>query len=168
MHSAWRSVVVLTAFVAALTGGVMTATAADVRLELREGWVIQSSAKVTAGGEAVSRPGFAAAGWHRASVPTTVVSALVADGTYPDPYYGMNLRKIPGTTYKVGTNFSNVEMPADVDGPPAAANGAGTKMMEQSAPVADRASLTVLNTGSDSTVCPPLPGVTPPTTCVPS
>jgi len=86
---------------------------ADLRLELRQGWAIQSSAKVTAGGEALSQPGFATAGWHRATVPTTVVSALVADGTYPDPYYGTNLRKIPGTTYKVGTNFSNVEMPAD-------------------------------------------------------
>ena len=86
---------------------------ADLRLELREGWAIQSSAKVTAGGEAVSRPGFATAGWHRATVPTTVVSALVADGTFPDPYYGMNLRKIPGTTYAIGKNFSNIAMPAD-------------------------------------------------------
>ena len=91
----------------------MPLKAADVRLELREGWALQSSAKVTAGGEAVSQPGFATAGWHRATVPTTVVSALVADGTYPDPYYGMNLRKIPGMTYEVGTNFSNVPMPAD-------------------------------------------------------
>ena len=93
--------------------GGMTATAADIRLELREGWAIQSSAKVTAGGEAVSQPGFATAGWHRATVPTTVVSALVADGTYPDPYFGMNMRKIPGVAYKVGTNFSNEAMPAD-------------------------------------------------------
>ena len=46
-------------------------------------------------------------------MPTTVVAALVADGTYPDPYYGMNLRTFPGTSYKVGTNFSNVAMPAD-------------------------------------------------------
>ena len=74
---------------------------------------LESSAKVTAGGEAVSRAGFATTGWHRATVPTTVVSALVADGTFPDPYYGMNLRKIPGTTYEVGKNFSNIAMPAD-------------------------------------------------------
>ncbi len=46
-------------------------------------------------------------------MPTTVVAALVADGTYPDPYYGMNLRAFPGVSYKVGTNFSNQEMPAD-------------------------------------------------------
>jgi exo-1,4-beta-D-glucosaminidase len=112
MHPGRRSAAVLAALGAALAGGAM-ATAADVRLDLREGWVIQSSARVTAGGEAVSQPGFATAGWHRATVPTTVVSALVADGTYPDPYYGMNLRDIPGTTYKVGTNFSNEPMPAN-------------------------------------------------------
>ena len=87
--------------------------ASGMRLELREGWAIQSSARVKEGGEAVSRPGFATAGWHRATVPTTVVAALVADGTFPDPHYGMNLRTFPGVSYKVGTNFSNVEMPAD-------------------------------------------------------
>ncbi len=112
MQSGLRPVAILTAFCAALTGGVM-ATAADVRLDLREGWAIQSSAKVTGGGEAVSKPGFATTGWHRATVPTTVVSALVVDGTYPDPYYGMNLREIPGTSYKISTNFSNEPMPAD-------------------------------------------------------
>jgi exo-1,4-beta-D-glucosaminidase len=90
-----------------------TAGADGFELELREGWTIQSSAQVQAQGEALSRPGFATAGWHRASVPATVVSALVADGTYPDPYYGTNLRKFPGVSYKVGTNFSNVAMPAD-------------------------------------------------------
>ena len=98
---------------ALLLGGTRTAGAAEVRLELREGWAIQSSAKVSAGGEAVSQPGFATAGWHPATVPTTVVSALVADGTYPDPYFGTNLRAIPGTSYKPGTNFSNEPMPAD-------------------------------------------------------
>jgi exo-1,4-beta-D-glucosaminidase len=86
---------------------------AELRLELREGWALQSSAKVKEGGEAVSRPGFTTAGWHRATVPTTVVAALVADGTYPDPHYGMNLRTFPGVAYKVGTNFSNAPMPAD-------------------------------------------------------
>jgi len=112
MHPARRSAILAAVFTTILPGSP-GAEAAEVRLELREGWAIQSSAKVTAGGEAVSRPGFAAAGWHRATVPTTVVSALVADGTFPDPYYGMNLRKIPGTTYAIGKNFSNIEMPAD-------------------------------------------------------
>ena len=48
-----------------------------------------------------------------------------------------------------------------------AANGGGTNTMEASALVAATASLTVLNTGRSSTVSPPRPGVTPPTTFVP-
>ncbi len=35
------------------------------------------------------------------------------------------------------------------------------------APVAATASFTVLNTGSARCICPPLPGVTPPTMVVP-
>ena len=111
MHPARRAATVLTLSLPAFVASA--ASAADLRLELREGWAIQSSAKVTAGGEAVARTGFATLGWHRATVPTTVVAALVADGTYPDPYYGTNLRAFPGMSYKVGTNFSNQPMPAD-------------------------------------------------------
>ena len=86
---------------------------ADVTMELREGWALQSSAKVDQEGDALSRPGFATTGWHRATVPTTVVGALVADGTYPDPHYGMNAREIPGIDYEIAANFSNVEMSED-------------------------------------------------------
>jgi len=38
---------------------------------------------------------------------------LVADQVYPDPYFGMNLRSIPGTSYRVSANFSNIAMPPD-------------------------------------------------------
>src|SRR6202171_101524 len=48
-----------------------------------------------------------------------------------------------------------------------AANGGGTKITVAFAPVFSTASATVLNTGQPSCVVPPLPGVTPPTTCVP-
>jgi exo-1,4-beta-D-glucosaminidase len=100
-------------FAILFTALAAAAEPADLRLELREGWALQSSAQVKEDGEAVSRPGFPTAGWHRATVPTTVVAALVADGTYPDPHYGMNMRSFPGVAYEVGTNFSNMEMPAD-------------------------------------------------------
>ncbi|HEV2288788.1 MAG TPA: glycoside hydrolase family 2 protein [Candidatus Acidoferrales bacterium] len=46
-------------------------------------------------------------------MPSTVLAALVADKTYPDPYFGMNLRKIPGTTYPIGTIFAKQAMPKD-------------------------------------------------------
>ena len=87
------------------------AQAGGDRLALRDGWAIQSSAKVAAGGEAISNAGFRTDGWHAARVPNTVLGALVEDGTYPDPYFGMNLRKIPGTTYKIGERFTLIPTP---------------------------------------------------------
>jgi exo-1,4-beta-D-glucosaminidase len=109
-----RSALLPLALVALVIPGCQTTRApAAVRLDLRDGWRVQSSAEVSAGGDVLSKPGFEATGWHPATVPTTVVAALVADGTYPDPHYGMNLRQIPGTTYPVGSNFSNQPMPAD-------------------------------------------------------
>jgi exo-1,4-beta-D-glucosaminidase len=85
----------------------------ETRLPLRDGWALQSSAKVAAQGAALSLPGASTEGWHKASVPNTVVAALVEDGTYTDPYFGMNLRKIPGTTYPIGERFTLLPMPAD-------------------------------------------------------
>jgi len=32
---------------------------------------------------------------------------------YPDPYFGMNLRQIPGTTYPIGGIFANMPMAQD-------------------------------------------------------
>ena len=68
-------------------------------LTLGEGWAPQSPAKVTAAGETISTPGFQLVGWYPAEVPTTVLAALVKDKVYPDPDFGMNLRKIPGADY---------------------------------------------------------------------
>src|SRR5579859_5549177 len=82
-------------------------------IELHRAWTIQSSCKVKATGEAVSKPGFATKGWHRTTVPNTVVGALVTDGTYPNPYYGMNLRSLPGMDYSSKSFFSDQDMPAD-------------------------------------------------------
>src|ERR1700735_2373212 len=83
------------------------------RVYLHTGWELQSSCKFSATGAQISTAGFKADGWHSATVPTTVVAALVADKTYPDPFYGKNLRDIPGTTYPIGKNFSLLAMPKD-------------------------------------------------------
>ena len=104
------------------------------RWNLGQGWLIQSSAKVIASGAEISAPSFKPGGWLPATVPSTVLAALVRNGNYPDPYLGKNLTSIPGTDYAaswlkehperqggagndpdpaVGTNFANVPMPAD-------------------------------------------------------
>ena len=83
------------------------------RLALQDGWMLQSSCKFAAVGARISLPGFRTGGWHPTTVPSTVLAALVADKTYPDPYFGMNLRSIPGTTYPIGKNFSEMPLPKD-------------------------------------------------------
>jgi exo-1,4-beta-D-glucosaminidase len=75
--------------------------------------MLQSSCLVKAAGEQISAPEFRTTSWHATSVPSTVVAALVAGKTYPDPFYGMNLRSIPGTTYPIGKNFAELPMPRD-------------------------------------------------------
>jgi exo-1,4-beta-D-glucosaminidase len=46
------------------------------------------------------------------AVPSTVLAAQTAAGVFPDPYFGMNLRQIPGTTYPIGGIFANMPMGA--------------------------------------------------------
>src|SRR5579884_1256109 len=80
---------------------------------LRDGWSIQSSADVRADGAALSTVGYGVKDWYRATLPATVLSALVADRVYLDPYVGMNLRSIPGTSYPIFSNFTEVPMPPE-------------------------------------------------------
>jgi len=80
-------------------------------LVLRENWFIQPSADVHAGGAEISTTGFPTNGWYSATLPSTVMSALVQDQVYPDPYTGTNLRSVPGTTYPIFEDFSNIPMP---------------------------------------------------------
>ncbi len=89
------------------------AMAGDARHMLSRGWFVQTSAKTGAGGEAISVRGYEPKGWTETTVPSTVLAARVAAGEFADPYFGMNLRKLPGATYPIAQNFSNLKMPAD-------------------------------------------------------
>jgi exo-1,4-beta-D-glucosaminidase len=74
---------------------------------------LQSACVVKADGAAISVSGFSAEDWVKTSVPSTVLAAQAAAKVVPDPYYGMNLRNIPGTSYPIGHNFANLPMPED-------------------------------------------------------
>jgi exo-1,4-beta-D-glucosaminidase len=77
---------------------------------LKDNWRLQSACSVREGGESIAAPGFEVDQWLKTAVPSTVLAAQVADGVFPDPYFGTNLRQIPGTTYPIGHNFSNLPM----------------------------------------------------------
>ena len=105
---------------ATLAASLMWATAATAQspdaasLALKTNWQIQSSARILGGGgNAISQPGFYSPDWYPATVPTTIVAALVDDKIYSDPYYAIALRSLPGVKYKIGDNFSDDEMPKD-------------------------------------------------------
>ena len=84
------------------------------RIDLHEGWAVQTSRKVQVTGDAISTSKFQTKGWYRTSVPMTIVALQVAAREFPDPYYGMNLRKIPGiTAYEIGEPFAHKPIPAD-------------------------------------------------------
>jgi exo-1,4-beta-D-glucosaminidase len=89
------------------------AQTASSRLPLSAGWTLQDSAQVAAKGDALSKPGASVAGWHQVTVPNTVVGALVANGTYKDPFFGMNLRSLPGATNPIAKNYSHLPMMED-------------------------------------------------------
>src|SRR5258706_6368249 len=86
--------------------------AEPARMYLHKDWRVQSSCQVKAMGEEISTLGFDARSWHRADIPATVVAALVADGTYPDPDYGTNLQSLPGMNYSKRSYFAIQDMPS--------------------------------------------------------
>jgi len=62
--------------------------------------MIQPSAEVKCPADEVSQPDFDAHGWYAASVPSTVLAALVENGVYANPYFGMNLKKISSEPFQ--------------------------------------------------------------------
>ena len=86
------------AWIAGLSAAILwlDAASASETLSLRDNWQLQSSAKVQQKGEGISKPKYASEDWYSVRVPTTVLAALVANQVYPDPFYGDNLKRIPG------------------------------------------------------------------------
>ena len=74
------------------------------------GWKLQSGCVAQTPGERISSAKFGAAGWIDAVVPGTVLGSQVADRIFPDPFFGMNLRKIPGTDYPISKIFGYFPM----------------------------------------------------------
>jgi exo-1,4-beta-D-glucosaminidase len=84
--------------------------AGHTSVTLERNWWLRPSTEVTESDVVVASPGLSTKGWHPTAVPATVVAALVADGTYPDPFPGMALRSVPGVDYPIGGGFGNMEM----------------------------------------------------------
>jgi len=79
-------------------------------IHIRDGWRLESACKLEAAGDAIAQPNFSSDGWLKTAVPSTVLAAQAAAGIVPDPYFGLNLRQIPGTDYPIGAIFARLPM----------------------------------------------------------
>ena len=114
-RSTWlcRCVLVLvTALVAVAGAAAQDKAEPAARVYLHKNWQIQSSCVAKAAGEQISTAGFDGSAWHKADLSATVVGALVTDKTYPDPYFGTNLKTLPGMNYSNKSFFAIQDMPA--------------------------------------------------------
>jgi hypothetical protein len=64
------------------------------------GWEMTEARNVTTNGAILSMPGVDTHGWYDATVPGTVLTTLVNEGVYPDPYFGLNNLEIPESLNK--------------------------------------------------------------------
>ncbi|MCU0455937.1 MAG: beta galactosidase jelly roll domain-containing protein [Bacteroidales bacterium] len=79
---------------------------------------LQSSVLVNETGEELSDPGYQPpAYWFPVKVPSTVLSGLVANGVYPDPYQGLNNMYIPDASDEFNKQY-NLEKYSHLPGEP--------------------------------------------------
>jgi len=74
---------------------ISVAFSSEKKIFLKENWFLKSSYIIKDGGRRISSPEFNPINWYQLNIPSTVLTALVKNGVYPDPYVGMNNMKIP-------------------------------------------------------------------------
>ena len=71
-------------------------TSIGEKFSLNKNWFIQSTDSIQNTGSMISSMDFEPENWFQTNIPKTVLAALVDNEVYPDPYYGDNLKSIPG------------------------------------------------------------------------
>ncbi|HKM93403.1 MAG TPA: hypothetical protein VJY41_07110 [Prolixibacteraceae bacterium] len=74
-------------------------------LLLRYNWFVQSSLVLDANGQQLSSGMFDFSDWYATSVPATVLSTLVRNGVYPNPYVDLNNMKIPDSNDEYNATY---------------------------------------------------------------
>ncbi|MDP4209037.1 MAG: glycoside hydrolase family 2 TIM barrel-domain containing protein [Bacteroidota bacterium] len=68
---------------------------AQQQYELNNGWLCRNIVQVKESGTKISTTSFPVKGWLPATIPGTVLTTLLNNKLVPDPFYGMNNKKIP-------------------------------------------------------------------------
>lgn len=69
------------------------------RIQLDKNWKVQQNKKVSSDGATISSAGNNSENWYKASVPSTVMGVLTANGLYKDIFVGDNYTKIDKTQF---------------------------------------------------------------------
>ncbi|GAB2666397.1 hypothetical protein GCM10027036_19960 [Flavihumibacter cheonanensis] len=77
---------------------------AQKKYELTGEWKAASITQVKENGQHISAPGFELSNWQPAIVPGTVLTTQLANGQIPDPFIGMNNKRIPDI-YETGRDY---------------------------------------------------------------
>lgn len=64
---------------------------------ISDGWELGTSTQVLESNTSIFNTDFNTQDWYNATVPGTVLTTLVNQGVYPDPYFGLNNMAIPDT-----------------------------------------------------------------------
>lgn len=73
---------------------------------LRHHWKVASSLSAGTDGHLLSSQKTSTKGWATTSLPATVLTALVRNGVYPNPYYGLNNMRIPDASDEYNAEYN--------------------------------------------------------------
>ena len=94
-------------FVICLFGQSSFAQERNIKQEKLTKFQLQSSELIQATGEEISTAGYHSnVYWFPVSVPSTVLTGLVANRIYPDPYSGMNNMLIPDASDEFNKKYN--------------------------------------------------------------
>lgn len=79
-------------------------TSQEAKILLHGDWKTRRAAEVPVDGTVISSANYALTGWTDAVVPGTVLTTLLHQGVYPDPFFGLNNDLIPDI-YDTGADF---------------------------------------------------------------
>jgi len=69
--------------------------------KIADGWELAEASKVTASDQYMFHPKYNTSAWYNATVPGTVLTTLVQQGVYPEPYFGVNNLAIPDSLCRI-------------------------------------------------------------------
>lgn len=84
---------------------------------ISDGWEMTDGKTAMASNKSIFDPQYSTSGWYNATVPGTVLTTLVNQGVYPDPYFGLNNMNIPESLSRTDWWYRcKFTVPKDIDG----------------------------------------------------